>query len=325
MLSTESIGSPLLWGAFTIFIVTMLILDLFVFHRKTREVTLRESLVGTALWIGLALVFNAGVYYWFGRQRALEFLSGYVIEKALSVDNLFVFLVVFAYFSVPADLKQKVLQWGILSAIVLRAVFIFAGSALLSHFHWVTYVFGGFLVLTGVKLLVQKEQELHPEKNPVLRLFRRFMPVLAEFRGSRFFVMHEGKRHATALFMVLLVIEATDIVFAVDSIPAVFAVTPDPFIVYTSNIFAILGLRSLFFALAGVMGRFHYLKVGLALVLAFVGVKMLIAGFYKIPVGLALGAIAALLIGSVVASLLFPPAKKPPIEQDVLVPGPDAS
>lgn len=323
MVSTESIGSPLLWGAFSVFILVMIALDLFVFQRKEREVTLRQSLVGTAFWIGLALAFNAGVYHYYGRERALEFLSGYVIEKALSVDNLFVFLVVFSYFSVPAELKQKVLQWGILSALVLRAVFIFAGAALLSHFHWITYVFGGFLVLTGIKLLVQREEELHPEKNPVLRLFRRFMPVIAQFRGSRFFVMEKGKWHATALFMVLLVIEATDIIFAVDSIPAVFAVTSDPFIVYTSNIFAILGLRALFFALAGVMGRFHYLKVGLALVLAFVGVKMLIAGVYKIPVGLALGAIALLLTGSIVASLVRPPTPKPPEEEDVLVPGPN--
>lgn len=315
-MNAPGIGTPLLWIGFTIFVLVMIVLDLVVFHRKAHEVSLRESLVWTAVWIGLALVFNGGVYHWFGSEKALQFLTGYVIEKALSVDNLFVFLVIFSYFSVPAALKHRVLLWGILSALILRAIFIFAGAALLERFHWVIYVFGGFLVLTAIKLLVQKDEEIHPEKNPLLRLFRRIMPVLAEYRGTSFFVVEKGRRYATALFMVLLVVETTDIVFAVDSIPAVFAVTPDPFIVYTSNIFAVLGLRALFFALAGIMGRFHYLKLGLALVLAFVGIKMLISGFYKIPIGVALGVIAAILAGSVVASLLRP-APRTDTEQPV--------
>jgi tellurite resistance protein TerC len=304
-----SIGSPALWIGFTVFVAVMLVLDLVVFHRKAHEVSLRESLLWTAVWIGLALAFNGGVYFWFGSERALEFLTGYVIEKALSVDNLFVFLLIFSYFAVPTALQHRVLLWGIVSALILRAVFIFAGAALLQKFHWVIYVFGGILVITAIKLMIQKDEEIHPEKNPVLRLFKKIMPVLADYRGSKFFVVEGGRRYATALFMVLLVVETTDIIFAVDSIPAVFAVTRDPFIVYTSNIFAVLGLRALFFALAGVMGKFHYLKIGLALVLAFVGGKMLISSVYKVPIGLALGAIAVILAGSIVASILRPPAK----------------
>jgi tellurite resistance protein TerC len=287
----------------------MLALDLGVFHRKAHEVKVREALIWTAVWIGLALVFNAGVYVWFGPERGLEFLTGYVIEKALSVDNIFVFIVVFATFAVPAKLQHRVLFWGILGALVMRAAFIFLGAAALERFHWVSYVFGGFLVLTGIKLLVQRDAEVHPERNPVLRLFKRLVPAVSDYRGGHFTVVEAGKRYATPLLLVLVTIEATDIVFAVDSIPAIFAVTKDPFIVYTSNIFAILGLRALYFALAGVMGKFHYLKVGLALVLAFVGAKMLVASVYKIPILVSLGVIIALLAGSVVASLLRPPGK----------------
>jgi len=314
-MNVTGIGTPALWLGFTLFVLVMIVLDLVVFHRKAHEVSLRESLIWTGVWIGLALAFNGLVYHWFGRDRALEFLTGYVIEKALSVDNLFVFLVIFSYFAVPPALKHRVLLWGILSALVLRAVFIFAGAALLQRFHWIIYVFGGFLVITAVKLVMQKDEEIHPEKNPMLRLFKRIMPILPEYRGTNFFVVENGRRYGTALLMVLLVVETTDIIFAVDSIPAVFAVTNDPFIVYTSNIFAVLGLRALFFALAGIMDRFHYLKIGLALVLAFVGVKMLISAFYKIPIGIALGVIAAVLAGSIIASMLRPrpivPANKP--------------
>jgi tellurite resistance protein TerC len=308
----ESVGTPALWIGFTLFVLVMLALDLGVFHRKAHEVRVREALVWTGVWVALALIFNLGIYFWFGAERALEFLTGYVIEKALSVDNLFVFLVVFSYFSVPPKLQHRVLLWGILGALLMRAGFIWAGAALLQSFHWVIYVFGGFLIVTGIKLLAERDAEVHPEKNPVLRLFRRVVPAVNDYRGSHFLVRESGRWFATPLLMVLVVIEATDIVFAVDSIPAIFAVTDDPFIVYTSNIFAILGLRALYFALAAVMGRFHYLKVGLGLVLAFVGIKMVIVDFYKIPILVSLGVVVVLLSGSVIASLLRP-VKKPAV------------
>jgi tellurite resistance protein TerC len=246
----------------------------------------------------------------FGTELALQYLTGYVIEKALSVDNLFVFLVVFSYFSVPPLLQHRVLFWGILGALLMRAVFIVLGAALLQNFHWVIYLFGGFLILTGIKLLVQREAEVQPEKNPVLRLFRRLVPAVKDYRGASFLVREAGRWYATPLLMVLVVIEATDIVFAVDSIPAIFAVTDDPFIVYTSNIFAIMGLRALYFALAAMLGRFHYLKFGLGMVLVFVGTKMAITDFYKIPIAVSLGVVTALLAGSVVASLLRPVARE---------------
>jgi len=302
----DSIGTPPLWIGFTLFVLAMLALDLGVFHRKAHVVGVREALVWTAVWIALALVFNVGVYVWFGAERALEFLTGYVIEKALSVDNIFVFLVVFAVFAVPAALQHRVLFWGILGALIMRAIFIVLGAALLQRFHWVIYIFGAFLVCTGIKLLVQRDGAAHPERNPLFRLFRRCVPSVPDYRGGHFIVVEGGKRYATPLLLVLVAIEATDLVFAVDSIPAIFAVTMDPFIVYTSNIFAILGLRALYFALAGMMGQFHYLKVGLSLVLAFVGVKMLLIGVYKIPILVSLGVIVALLAGAVVASLLRP-------------------
>jgi tellurite resistance protein TerC len=307
----ESVGTPALWLGFMLFVAAMLAIDLGVFHRKAHEVKTREALVWTGVWIALALLFNVGIYVWFGSERALEFLTGYVIEKALSVDNLFVFLVVFSYFSVPPKLQHRVLLWGILGALAMRAVFIVAGAALLQRFHWIIYVFGVFLVITGVKLLVQREADVHPERNPILRLFRRVVPAVDDYRGSRFLVREGGRWFATPLLMVLVVIEATDVVFAVDSIPAIFAVTSDPFIVFTSNIFAILGLRALYFALAAMMGKFHYLKVGLGLVLAFVGVKMVIVDLYKIPVVVSLLVIVTLLAGSVIASLLRPPATPP--------------
>ena len=237
----DSIGTPPLWIGFTLFVLAMLALDLGVFHRKAHVVGIREALAWTAVWITLALGFNVGVYVWFGAERALEFLTGYVIEKALSVDNIFVFLVVFAVFAVPAALQHRVLFWGILGALVMRAVFILAGAALLQRFHWIVYVFGGFLVITGVKLLLHSGDEIHPERNPVYRLFRRLVPAVSDYRGARFTVVESGRRYATPLLAVLVVVEATDVVFAVDSIPAIFAVTIDPFIVYTSNIFAILG------------------------------------------------------------------------------------
>jgi len=296
------------WVIFNVFILLMLALDLGVFHRRAHEVKIKEAVIWSAVWISLALLFNLGIYLWQGSQPALEFLTGYLIEKSLSVDNIFVFLMIFSFFSVEAAYQHKVLFWGILGALLMRIIFITAGIALLQKFHWVIYIFGGFLVLTGIKMGIRKEGEIHPERNPVLRLFRRFVPVTEGYAEDRFFVEIKGKRFATPLFIVLLVVETTDIIFALDSIPAILAITLDPFIVYTSNVFAILGLRALFFALAGVMKLFHYLHYGLSAILVFIGGKMLIADVYKIPIPLALGIVAGLLIISVIASLMRPGA-----------------
>ena len=306
----ESIGTPLLWGGFTLFVLAMLALDLGVFHRKAHIVGTREALGWSIFWIALALLFNLAVARSFGHERGFEFLTGYLIEKALSVDNIFVFLVIFSYFSVPAAYQHRVLFWGILGAIVFRVIFILAGAALLQAFHWMIYFFGGLLILTGLKILRSRDDQVHPERNPVLRLLRRYLPVTPEYHGQRFLVRLDGRLFATPLLLVLVVIEATDIVFAIDSIPAIFAVTRDPFIVYTSNVFAILGLRALFFLLAGVMSRFHYLKVGLGLVLVFVGAKMVASDVYEMPIVLSLTVVAALIAGSVAASLLWPPSPR---------------
>jgi tellurite resistance protein TerC len=301
---TDSVGTPALWAGFTLFVLCLLALDLGVFHRKAHAVRLREAATWSVVWVLLALAFNWGVFHWFGPQRGLEFLTGYLIEKALAVDNIFVFLVLFGAFSVPPVYQHRVLFWGILGALVLRAGFIVLGAALIARFHWVLYVFGVVLVLTAIKLLWQREAAPHPERNPLFRLFRRLVPSVAEYHGQRFTVVKDGRRYATPLLLVLVAVETTDLVFAVDSIPAVFAVTQDPFIVYTSNIFAILGLRAMYFLLAGVIERFVYLKVGLAVVLAFVGTKMLIADLYKIPIAVSLAAIAGILGASVALSLL---------------------
>ncbi len=306
-----TLGTPALWIGFIVFVLAMLALDLGVFQRNSHAVKAREALIWTGVWIALALLFNLGIYLKFGTDHALEFLTGYVIEKALSVDNLFVFIVVFAAFKVPAELQQRVLLWGVLGALALRAVFIVLGAALLQRFHFISYVFGAFLVFTGIRLLLHRDNEVDPQRNPVLRLFRRFVPTVPDYRGRHFIVVEQGKRYATPLMLVLVVIEATDIVFAVDSIPAIFAVTEDPFIVFTSNVFAILGLRALYFALADMISRFHYLKPSLAFVLAFVGVKMLLVPIYKIPIGVSLGVIAGLLGGGVALSLLRPPPQAP--------------
>ncbi|MEW6048108.1 MAG: TerC family protein [Bacillota bacterium] len=303
-----TIGSPVLWVGFTGLVLALILLDLGVFHRKAHAMSYREALRMSVWWIALALAFNAGVYVAFGRQPALEFLAGYLIEKALSVDNLFVFLVIFSLFGVPAMYQHRVLYWGIVGAIAMRAAFILVGAALLSRFHWMVFVFGGFLVLTGIKMLLHRNAEPRPERNVLFRLFRRFVPAVSEYHGARFTVRQGGRRFATPLLLVLVLIEATDLVFAVDSIPAIFAVTRDPFIVYTSNIFAILGLRALYFLLAGLMDRFRYLKVGLSFVLVFVGIKMLVSDLYKVPIGVSLAVIAILLGASVVASLRYPPA-----------------
>ncbi len=325
MSAAATVGTPTLWIGFTVFVLAMLALDLGVFHRKTHAVGVPEALAWSAVWIGLALSFNAGVYFFFGPDRALEFLTGYLIEKALSVDNLFVFLVLFSYFAVPAPLQHRVLFWGIFGALAMRAAFIMAGTALILQFHWVIYIFGGFLVFTGIKLLATRESgQIHPERNLVLRGFRKLVPSVPEYRGDKFSVKLAGRRYATPLLAVLVVIEATDIVFAVDSIPAIFAITTDPFIVFTSNIFAILGLRALYFLLGGLIGRFRFLKVGLGSVLAFVGVKMLLSGMVHIPIAFSLGVVGSLLGISIAASLLFPAgngASKRSVAVDQQIPG----
>jgi tellurite resistance protein TerC len=298
------VNQVLLWLAFNIFVLAMLALDLGVFHRKAHVVQIKEALGWTAIWITLALLFNLGIYFWRGPDPALEFLTGYLIEKALSVDNIFVFLLIFSYFDVPLLYQHKVLFYGILGALIMRAVFILMGITLIQKVHWVIYVFGGFLILTGIKIALEKEKEIRPERNPVLRIFRRFMPVSDRYENDKFFTRKEGRFLATPLFIVLLVVETTDIVFAVDSIPAILAITLDPFIVYTSNVFAILGLRALYFALAGMMRLFQYLHYGLSAILVFVGVKMLVASVWKIPVGIALGVVASILLISVGASII---------------------
>jgi len=294
------------WVGFNLFVLMMLAIDLSVFHRKAHEVKFKEALIWSIVWIALALLFNLGIYFWRGPQTALEFLTGYLIEKSLSVDNLFIFLLIFSYFRVPALYQHKVLFWGILGALVMRAIFIAAGVTLIQKFHWLIYIFGGFLILTGIKMALEKEKEIHPERNPVLRLFRRFVPVTSDYEGDKFLVKREGRYFATPLFITLLIVETTDLIFAIDSIPAILAITLDPFIVYTSNVFAILGLRSLYFALAGIMQLFHYLHYGLSAILVFVGVKMLLADIYKIPLGIALGVVAGFLLISVIVSIIRP-------------------
>jgi tellurite resistance protein TerC len=293
-----------LWVAFNLFVLGMLALDLGVFHRKAHKVSLREAMAWSIVWISLALLFNLGIYYFWGSEKALEFLAGYLIEKSLSVDNIFVFLMIFSYFAVPAMYQHRVLFWGILGALVMRAIFIAAGAALLTAFHWIIYVFGGFLILTGIKMFFAGDEKLEPEKNPAVRLLRRVMHVTPEYDGQRFFVRKTGRLWATPLLLVLVVVETTDVIFAVDSIPAIFAITMDPFIVYTSNVFAILGLRALYFLLAGIVDMFRYLKVGLSFVLCFVGVKMMVVDFYKIPIGISLGVVAGILAVSILFSLL---------------------
>ena len=299
------------WIAFNLFVVAMLALDLGVFHRKSHAVKFKEALAWSAVWIALATAFAVLVYFWRGQQPGLEFVTGYLIELSLSVDNLFVFLVLFSYFKVSAEHQHKVLFWGIVGALVMRAVFIVSGVALINRFHWIIYLFGAFLVYTGIKLAVQDETDIHPEENPVLKWFRRSFSITETYEGASFFVVRDGKRLATPLFAVLLVVETTDLLFAVDSIPAILAITRDPFIVYTSNVFAILGLRSMYFALAGMMAVFHYLNYGLAAILAFIGCKMLLSNFVKVPIAVALGVVASLLALSIIASVLFPPKELP--------------
>lgn len=302
--------SPWIWVAFNVFVIGMLALDLLVFHRNAHVVKVKEALLFSAFWIALALAFNAVVWWWQGAEVALQFLTGYLIEKSLSVDNLFVFLLIFSYFAVPAKYQHRVLFWGVLGALVMRFAFIVAGAALIERFHWLIYVFGAFLIFTGLRMARKDDEEIHPEKNPVVNFVRRALPVTPSYQGGRFFVRDMGRLMATPLLIVLVMVETTDVLFALDSIPAIFAVTTDPFIVYSSNVFAILGLRSLFFALAGVMGLFHYLKYGLSMVLSFIGAKMVLTDIIHIPIGVSLLVIAGILVVSVVASLIWPEANE---------------
>ncbi len=334
-----------LWVGFGALILTMLSLDLGLFNRKSHTVTYRESAIWSSVWVSLALVF-AGVVFWhLGKQKGVEFLTGYLIELSLSVDNLFVFLLVFSYFKVPAKYQHRVLFWGVLGALVMRIVMIFIGAQLIERFHWLIYVFGAFLVYTGVKMFGSEETEVNPEDTPIVRLATRFVPITRHYEEDKFFTVENGRRVGTLLFLVLIIVEVTDLVFAVDSIPAIFGIfrrpeEVDPFIVYTSNVFAIMGLRSLYFLLAGVVEKFHYLKLGLAIVLTFIGVKMLLPLISKgvvyaleamgasalaeqarhtdhIPIGYALGFVATILAGSVIASLIWPKQAERDIDVDL--------
>ena len=291
------------WIAFNAFVLGMLALDLGVFHRKAHAVTMREAGIWSAVWVALALAFNAGLYFVWGAEPALQFLTGYLIEKSLSVDNVFVFVMLFSFFAVPAQYQHRVLFWGVLGALVMRGVFIVAGAYMLQQFHWVIYVFGAILLITGIKM-ARRVEAYDPSTNPVLRLARRLLPLTDQYHGQKFWVKEAGKWVATPLFLVLLLVEATDLLFAIDSIPAIFAVTQEPFLVYTANVFAILGLRAMYFLLAGVVHRFVYLKYGLAAVLVFVGAKMMLVDVYKVPVVASLAVIAVLIGGAIVLSLV---------------------
>lgn len=305
-----------LWVVFNLFVLLMLALDLGVFHRHSHEVKFKEALGWSAAWIALALCFNALIFWkwnqmmpnsdYSNREAGLAFLTGYLIEKALSVDNIFVFLMIFAYFKVPAMYQHKVLFWGIIGALVMRAICIAVGAELLKQFHWLIYVFGAFLILTGIKMLRHNNQKLDPGKNLVLRAFRRFVPTTDEYHGDKFWIIQNGRRAATPLFVALIMVEISDLIFAVDSIPAILAVTRDTFLVYTSNVFAILGLRSLYFALAGIVDMFRFLHIGLSAILVFVGSKMMLVDIYKIPVGWSLAIVASMLAISIIASILRP-------------------
>ncbi len=300
------------WAGFLAFVACMLALDLGVFNRKSHVVSLREALAWCSVWFGLAMAFNLLVSQKLGPQAGLEFFTGYIVELCLSVDNVFVFIVIFQYFRVDPRYQHRVLFWGILGAVVMRAIFIFAGISLINSVHWIIYVFGAFLVYTGIKLALPKKADgFEPEKNPAVRLARKFIPVTPHFHGGHFFVRVQGKRHATPMFLVLLIVETTDVMFALDSIPAVIAITRNEFIVFTSNIFAILGLRSLYFAVSGVMQLFRYLNVGLAIILVFVGGKMLASHYVTVPIKISLGIIGAVLVASILASVLIPSQRKP--------------
>jgi len=299
-------GDVWLWIGFNIVVAILLFLDLKVFHRGSQVIGVKSSLKWTAFWISLSLLFNLGIYFWRDSETALQFLTAYVVEKSLSVDNLFVFLLIFTYFSVPAAYQHRVLFWGILGAIVMRLAFILAGVTLIEHFTWALYLMGAILILAAIRLTVRRDAGINPEKNPVLRLFRRFVPVTEDYDGDRFFIKRAGRYVATPLLVVVVVVETTDIVFAVDSVPAVLGITTDTFIAYSSNVCAILGLRALYFALAGIIGMFRYLIYGLVAILFFIGVKMMVAEVYEIPVGVALAVVGGVLLASIIPSLVRP-------------------
>jgi tellurite resistance protein TerC len=302
------------WVLFNLFVLGMLALDLGVFHRSAHVVRAKEAAIWTGVWVSLALVFALGLYIWQDAQTALTFLTGYVIEESLSVDNIFVIVMIFAYFGVPPQFQHRVLFWGIVGALIMRGTFIALGALLLDRFHWIIYIFGGLLIVTGIRMAIRQDETFDAEKNPVYRIARRSLPFTASYDGQKFFTRENGRRVATPLFLVLLMVEFTDLIFAIDSIPAIFAVTRDPFIVYTSNIFAILGLRSLYFLLARVVGRFHLLKYGLAVILTFVGIKMVSAEFFHVPILVSLLVIVGVLAASIIASLMIPPSAAPPVE-----------
>ena len=295
-----------IWVCFIGFVLFMLVLDLGVFHRKSHEIKIKEALIWSAVWISLALIFNYGIYVFLGKEKAIEFLTGYIVEKSLSVDNLFVFIMLFTYFKVDVKHQHKVLFWGILGALVMRAIFIFAGVALINKFHWIIYIFGALLIFTGIKMLFHKEENIDPDRNPLVKHNKKIFPVTEKEHGDKFFVRLNGRTVATPLFIVLLMVEFTDLIFAVDSIPAILAITNDTFIIFSSNVFAILGLRALYFALAGITKYFYYLKYGLSAILVFVGIKMTIVDFYKVPIVSSLLVISGILIISVVVSVLRP-------------------
>src|SRR5688572_19885460 len=294
-----------LWLGFNVFVLLMLVLDLGVFHRKATVITVKEALTWTAVWVLLAFLFNVFVFYQLGEEKAFEFFTGYLIEKSLSVDNIFVIILIFSYFNVPAAYQHKVLFWGILGALVMRVCFILAGVELIHKFHWLIYIFGGFLIFTGIRILTQGDLKLNPEKNPVVKFVRKIFRVTPDFEGDKFFIKRDNILWATPLFVVVVLIEATDLIFAVDSIPAILAVSEDSFIVYTSNVFAILGLRSLYFALAGMEKYFTHLKYGLSAILIFVGVKMCIADYFKVPIEISLAFIILTLAVSVLSSMVM--------------------
>lgn len=296
-----------LWVGFNLFVIALLIIDLGVFHRKAHAVSTKEAAIWTVVWISLALLFNAGIFLLEGREPGMMFLAGYLIEKSLSVDNIFVFVMLFSFFAVPREYQHRVLFWGILGALVMRGTLIGVGAYLISQFHWILYIFGAFLVFTGIRMaLHQEDDEVNIAENRVVKLVRKLIPITSRYQGDRFFIRRLGVLVATPLLLVLVIVETTDLVFALDSIPAIFAVTQDPFLVYTSNVFAILGLRSLYFLLANVMGNFRFLQTGLAVILVFVGAKMLVADIYHLPIFASLAVIAAVLTIAIVASLLFP-------------------
>jgi tellurite resistance protein TerC len=302
------------WIGFHVFVFIMLALDLGVFHKKAHKIPVKEAVTWTVIWITLAMLFSVFIYFEFGKIKALEFLTGYVIEYSLSVDNIFVFILIFSYFAVKDQYQHRVLLWGIIGALIMRAIFIFAGVALINRFHWIVIIFGAFMVFTGIRMLFHTETAVDPEKNIIVRFFRKFLPVSKTMHGDKLFIRENHKLYATPLFLVLLVIESSDLIFAVDSIPAILAISQDTFIVYTSNIFAILGLRSLYFALAGVMDLFRFLKVGLAFVLTFVGIKMLLDFFhFEIPILLSLGIILFILLISVLTSVIIKEKKDLPV------------